>query len=817
MNTKRRCGKRHWGRRLLAGVAAAWLGLAGCGGSGDGGVAPPVGAGGVVGTTIEQRTGDVNVVVVWPQPVQDDSPSRMIPYAANSIKITIRDGITNQPLAIAGNPIVVAKETPQTAGGVRGVPIGQQTILAEAYDGADGTGTVLARGVASLTVQPGTNQASFALASTITDFTFDDPGLSFGEIATLTPRLRDSNGNDVIAPAGTEVRWTVEEGALHVPVLTASRAARVVNGTQPVVACSPGTSTVTATLVEGAENGVPTAPRTVSKPIPVTSYTIPTESEGGPHEIGYDSRFGVGMGWTTDAAPYQDGTLPLKASPLKDVANARTQLYAPQGPGGTVEVTCGYSDSETEDSSGMTFCASLEAAYLAYSGSVSASYQKQLTTTTGATQLKLRCERDYGWWWLDPAQAKLDPDAADMLADDPAAFTSKYGDQIIIAQRFRHNATLNLDVSTLSRSATSAVGLDLVASGEWLTGSVDLSSSYQSAISSLASSGSIALTRTSTLPGIWDKLTIPSTVDSSNVQALLGTVTTLEERLWEASWNDEAYPPRPVSFLVAPVSFLVPAATHSDNPLTSKSDSYLRAFVGHVRAVQRLDTIGNNERFDYLGDTRRGELATRRAEIQHRIDSVLVPAIREIVVNGADPPGLVNTTDVYPDVAWPNPHLWMRDGLIGVNRWYDVNPSGIGGAIGAFWLRIVASDCANAMPALFTYGRQMPQRSPDGYTTNGLIGGSVWHWPSSGGDAQIQPGDLEFLLATPWISPNAGGPQYAWLWPNHNEFGPFEIRDRSGRTVASAMFYPQKIDWTYPFPRPPASLPEPAVCLVPMN
>src|SRR5262245_38595680 len=109
------------------------LGLTGCGG----------------GSENPDNTGRATFTVVWPD------NSRLIPAAANSIKVEIKTGST----------VFTSKTLPRPAGGgpasaaFDALPLGSLTAVATAFPNADGTGVAQAKASIPLTIIAGQNTA----------------------------------------------------------------------------------------------------------------------------------------------------------------------------------------------------------------------------------------------------------------------------------------------------------------------------------------------------------------------------------------------------------------------------------------------------------------------------------------------------------------------------------------------------------------------------------------------------------------------------------------------------------------------------------
>ncbi len=205
-------------RRLtvLAITIAVLASLFGCGGGGSS----------------KSARGRVQVTVAWP------TRSRLIPLAANSIKVSISaDGIATQTLTIV---------RPQTKASFADVPPGSFTMTATAYPNADGTGTALA--VASV---PVTVVASQTVSPTLTmDSTIDHVELALAGGAyvevhrtrQVVMTAKDASGSVVMTTPG-KIAW----GSGNTGVAT-------VDGSGNVYGATLGNATISATETESGKS-----------------------------------------------------------------------------------------------------------------------------------------------------------------------------------------------------------------------------------------------------------------------------------------------------------------------------------------------------------------------------------------------------------------------------------------------------------------------------------------------------------------------------------------------------------------------------------
>jgi probable HAF family extracellular repeat protein len=171
----------------LAGAIVFLAGTHGCGGSGGGGA-----------------NGRAVFKVLWP------APSRLIPLAANSIKIEIRRGAN-----VVGTQVVV--RPPQGGQGTANfdtLPVASLTATATAYPNPDGTGT--AQATASVILQTVSGQVvpvNLTMASTITqvDLSPSQAAIDVGQSINLAVSPKDSAGN-VVLVSPSALSFAVSDG-----------------------------------------------------------------------------------------------------------------------------------------------------------------------------------------------------------------------------------------------------------------------------------------------------------------------------------------------------------------------------------------------------------------------------------------------------------------------------------------------------------------------------------------------------------------------------------------------------------------------------
>jgi Tol biopolymer transport system component len=112
------------------------------------------------------RQASISLKIRWPE--QKSQSSRLIPTAANSIKIELRDA---QNMLIGGTPKVIERPTTGDTSNVvfNALPIGRISVTATAFPNTDGTGVAQANGIIPITIAGGqVTAATLAMDSTIT-------------------------------------------------------------------------------------------------------------------------------------------------------------------------------------------------------------------------------------------------------------------------------------------------------------------------------------------------------------------------------------------------------------------------------------------------------------------------------------------------------------------------------------------------------------------------------------------------------------------------------------------------------------------------
>jgi hypothetical protein len=175
-------------------------------------------------STTVRSTGRAAFTIKWPE-----RPSRLIPAASNSIRITIMNGATQVATQLVTRPATFANFDT--------LPTGSLTAVADAFPIGDGTGTAQAHGTVPLAITANNlTVASLTLGTTIThiDLTNGSSTISRGAAFTLTATPRDAANNVVlVAPGG--ISWISD----NLPIATVD-----VNG--KVTGVTYGTAGITA-------------------------------------------------------------------------------------------------------------------------------------------------------------------------------------------------------------------------------------------------------------------------------------------------------------------------------------------------------------------------------------------------------------------------------------------------------------------------------------------------------------------------------------------------------------------------------------------
>src|SRR2546423_722822 len=196
--------------------------LAGCGGSGGGSQA---------------GNGRATFIINWPE------RTRLIPAAANSIKVEIKKGASVFTSKVIPRPA----QGGQTSTTFDALPVGSLTAVATAYPSSDGTGTPQATGTAPLTVTADQNTSiTVTMNTTITHIDITSPGsltLNAGQTLQLGATAKDAAGNIVLI-APRNLQWSSN----NTPVATVDANGLVTGG-------SAGSATITVKETETNTTG----------------------------------------------------------------------------------------------------------------------------------------------------------------------------------------------------------------------------------------------------------------------------------------------------------------------------------------------------------------------------------------------------------------------------------------------------------------------------------------------------------------------------------------------------------------------------------
>ena len=183
--------------------------------------------GGGSGVTVA-KNGKISISITWP------SPSRVIPVAATSIGISIKNskGITVVSTLIA---------KPTTTWVSSDLPIDSYTLTATAYPNANATGTAQATGVTNFAPLDGqTSPVSISMGSTVSTVTLSSSTqlLKVGEAVQVSATCKDAQGNLVLVHPST-LNWSSSQSSI---------ASTNLDGL--VTGINAGTSNITATFTE---------------------------------------------------------------------------------------------------------------------------------------------------------------------------------------------------------------------------------------------------------------------------------------------------------------------------------------------------------------------------------------------------------------------------------------------------------------------------------------------------------------------------------------------------------------------------------------
>lgn len=268
----------------LSTVLLAVIMLAGCGGSGKDAAMPMLDSPGQ-----SAATGRAALSVRWPE------PSRLIPFAANSIHVRLAQGS-----AILGERLLVRP----ASGGEATVtferlPVGDGVATATAYPNADGTGVAQAQAQVGFTIVASqTTNLRLTLASTIDRMEIapaQPSPLAVGQTLQLAATAKNAAGETVLAHFFW-VRWK----SLNPAVAT-------VNPTGIVTAVAPGTTTIEVTEMESGKVGTVT----IGVAAPVPGQLLMYDGFDYPADSRLENQNG-GSGWARGWNEYGQGYTPSR-------------------------------------------------------------------------------------------------------------------------------------------------------------------------------------------------------------------------------------------------------------------------------------------------------------------------------------------------------------------------------------------------------------------------------------------------------------------------------------------------------------------------
>ena len=170
--------------------------LAGCGGSHN------------FSTAASKQTGRATFTIQWPARLPSPGQSRLIPDAANSIKVEVRNG----------NVSVSAQTLPRPASGQTStvtfdpLPVGSLTVTATSYPQTDGSGVAQATATIPLVIQANQNTPFTLTMNSVIDHLEIAPSpatVPVGQSLPLTVTAKDATGAIVLISAA---KLTVEFG-----------------------------------------------------------------------------------------------------------------------------------------------------------------------------------------------------------------------------------------------------------------------------------------------------------------------------------------------------------------------------------------------------------------------------------------------------------------------------------------------------------------------------------------------------------------------------------------------------------------------------
>ena len=168
--------------------------LAGCGGSHN------------FSTVASKQTGRATLTIRWPARLPSPGQSRLIPAAANSIKVEVKNG----------NVSVSAQVLPRPSSGQTStvtfdpLPVGNLTVTATSYPQTDGSGVAQATATIPLVIQANQNTPFTLTMNSVIDHLEIAPSpatVSVGQSLPLTVTAKDATGAIVLISAA-KLQWS---------------------------------------------------------------------------------------------------------------------------------------------------------------------------------------------------------------------------------------------------------------------------------------------------------------------------------------------------------------------------------------------------------------------------------------------------------------------------------------------------------------------------------------------------------------------------------------------------------------------------------
>ncbi len=225
-----------WLSMLAALAAVGLLGACGSGGTSGGG-----------GT----ESGTVTVNLTWP------TASRLIPYAANSVVVTLRN---ESGTALASGTL----NRPTASRTFTGITAGVGSLDCVAYPQTNGGGTALSSGSIPYSLSTGnTLTVPVTMDSSIASFTVtpNPASCTVGSTVTLTATARNSSSQVVLLPNDAASNWSITSGSAYIS-LPSSRSAS--SWTRTITGVAAGSAVVRASLTEAPGASARTASATVN-------------------------------------------------------------------------------------------------------------------------------------------------------------------------------------------------------------------------------------------------------------------------------------------------------------------------------------------------------------------------------------------------------------------------------------------------------------------------------------------------------------------------------------------------------------------------